>query len=56
MKEYERLKRKEEDEKQMKADSETNKKITNFLKSENNIVSKPIDGFKPGLLKFIILN
>ncbi|XP_060534658.1 nitric oxide synthase-interacting protein homolog [Cylas formicarius] len=46
LKEYERLKRKEEDENTQKRASEVEKKVASFLKSENNIVSKPIDGFK----------
>lgn len=41
LKEYERLKKKEEEETLEKSASEMNKKIKNFLNSENNIVSKP---------------
>lgn len=46
LKEYERLKKKEDDELEQKVMEATDKKINNFLNSENNIVSKPIDGFK----------
>lgn len=46
MKEYEKLKKKEEEENKEKQALEVDKKISTFLKSENNIVSKPIDGFK----------
>lgn len=42
MKEYERLKKKEEEETAEKSADELNKKISNFLKHENNIVSKPL--------------
>jgi len=47
LKEYEKLKRQEDEELQGKSIAEDNKKVTSFLKGENNIVSKPIDGFKP---------
>lgn len=46
LKEYERLKKNEEEELLDKTNAETSTKIKNFLESENNIVSKPIDGFK----------
>ncbi|XP_017773558.1 PREDICTED: nitric oxide synthase-interacting protein homolog [Nicrophorus vespilloides] len=46
LKEYEKLKKREEEELQQTVTNETNKKINNFVNSENNIVSKPIDGFK----------
>lgn len=48
MKEYEKLKKQEDDELLEKCTAEDSKRITNFLKSESNIVSKPIDGFKSG--------
>lgn len=48
LKEYEKLKKKEDEENAVKAASEVEKKVTSFLKEENNIVSKPIGGFKPG--------
>lgn len=51
MKEYDRLKKKELDENQIKHDIETTQKINKFLSAENNIVSKPIDGFKSGTYK-----
>ncbi|KAK4877540.1 hypothetical protein RN001_010046 [Aquatica leii] len=47
LKQYEKLKNDEKEEIQAKFTAETNKRICNFLKGENNIVSKPIDGFKP---------
>lgn len=46
LKEYERLKKKDEEELAVKEATETEKKVQTFLKNENNIVSKPIDGFK----------
>lgn len=48
LKEYARLKKKEEEENQVKLNTETNIKVSSFLSAENNIVSKPINGFKPG--------
>lgn len=45
MKEYERLKKSEEEELLEKASEETDEKIRNFLKAENNIVSKPVKAF-----------
>ncbi|XP_018570126.1 nitric oxide synthase-interacting protein homolog [Anoplophora glabripennis] len=47
LKEYEKLKKKEDEENAVKVASEVEKKVTSFLKEENNIVSKPIGGFKP---------
>lgn len=47
LKQYEKLKKQEEEEIQAKFTEQDNKKINTFLKGENNIVSKPIDGFKP---------
>jgi len=47
LKQYDKLKKQEDEELQEKTIAEDNKKVTNFLKGENNIVSKPIDGFKP---------
>jgi len=46
LKEYERLKKKEADELVNKKAEESEKKVQTFLKNENNIISKPIDGFK----------
>lgn len=45
LKEYERLKKSEEEELLEKASEETDEKIRNFLKAENNIVSKPVKAF-----------
>lgn len=45
LKEYERLKKNEEEELLEKASEETDEKIKNFLKAENNIVSKPVNAF-----------
>lgn len=45
VKEYERLKKSEEEELLEKASEETDAKIRNFLKAENNIVSKPVKAF-----------
>ncbi|XP_022917990.1 nitric oxide synthase-interacting protein homolog [Onthophagus taurus] len=47
VKEYERLSKKEEEENAELNLAETTNKINKFLKTENNIVSKPIDPFKP---------
>ncbi|CAH0551724.1 unnamed protein product [Brassicogethes aeneus] len=47
LKEYEQLKKREEDDDQEKEDLAMQKKVSSFLKSESNIVSKPLDGFKP---------
>ncbi|GLV32222.1 uncharacterized protein CBL_11821 [Carabus blaptoides fortunei] len=46
LKEYEKQKRKEEEELEEVAAAEKASRLSNFLKSEKNIVSKPIDGFK----------
>lgn len=46
LKQYDKLKKQEDEDLQEKVAAETNKKVTNFLKGESNIVSKPIDGFK----------
>ncbi|KAG5894146.1 hypothetical protein JTB14_024934 [Gonioctena quinquepunctata] len=46
LKEYERMKKKEEEENSQRNASEIDKKVSTFLKSENSIVSKPMDGFK----------
>lgn len=46
LKEYERLKKQEENDLLDKADAETSNKIKNFLQAENNIVSKPTSAFK----------
>lgn len=48
LKEYERLKRKAEEDNAQKTASDINKKVTTFLKDENNIVSRPIGGFATG--------
>lgn len=45
LKEYERLKKNEEEELLEKASEETQERIKNFLKAENNIVSKPVKAF-----------
>lgn len=45
LKEYERLKKSEEEELLEKASEDTNERIKNFLKAENNIVSTPIKAF-----------
>lgn len=45
LKEYERLKKNEEEELLEKASEDTNEKIKNFLKAENNIVSNPVKAF-----------
>lgn len=45
LKEYERLKKNEDEALLDKANAESDKKVKHFLKAENNIVSKPIDGF-----------
>lgn len=45
LKEYERLKKSDEEELLEKASEDTNEKIKNFLKAENNIVSNPIKAF-----------
>ncbi|KAJ8934773.1 hypothetical protein NQ314_013199 [Rhamnusium bicolor] len=41
LKEYEKLKKKEVEENALKAASEVDKKVTSFLKEENNIVNEP---------------
>ncbi|VEN36065.1 unnamed protein product [Callosobruchus maculatus] len=46
MKEYERLKKKEEDELTIQKVNEREKKVSSFLKEEDNIVSKRIAGFQ----------
>ncbi|XP_066250050.1 nitric oxide synthase-interacting protein homolog [Euwallacea similis] len=46
MKEYEKLKNRELEEVAIKQAMDAEKKIQSFLKSEANIVSKPLDGFK----------
>ncbi|KAL1517266.1 hypothetical protein ABEB36_001052 [Hypothenemus hampei] len=46
LKEYEKLKKKEEDDLANKQAQELEKKVENFLKTESNIVSKPLNGFK----------
>lgn len=40
LKEYERLKKKEEEEQNIQSSKELDDKISSFLKTENNIVSK----------------
>lgn len=40
------MKKKEEEDSLLKLSEEKEKRVDNFLKAENNIVSKPIDGFK----------
>ncbi|XP_050301613.1 nitric oxide synthase-interacting protein homolog [Anthonomus grandis grandis] len=46
LKQYEKMKKKEDEEINNKKTSELEKKVESFLKNENNIVSKPLDGFK----------
>lgn len=46
LKGYERLRKKEEEELASKNATAAQKKVQEFLKNENNIVSKPLDGFK----------
>lgn len=46
LKQYEKLKKKEEEDLALVAAGEVETKVKNFLKNENNIVSKPLDGFK----------
>ncbi|EFA00996.1 nitric oxide synthase-interacting protein homolog [Tribolium castaneum] len=46
LKEYERLKKKEDEENLDKATAETNQKVEQFLKGENSIISKPKSYFK----------
>lgn len=46
LKEYEQLKKKEENEDAEKEAQALDKKVSSFLKCENNIVSKPLDSFK----------
>lgn len=46
LKEYDRLKKKEDEELANKKASEIEAQVQKFVKSESNIVSKPIDGFK----------
>ncbi|KRT81329.1 hypothetical protein AMK59_5399, partial [Oryctes borbonicus] len=48
LKEYEKLKKQDTEETLQKIAAENNKKLADFLKSENNIVTKPINGFKSG--------
>lgn len=48
LKEYEKLKKQDNEESFQKIAAENSKKLAEFLKSENNIVTKPINGFKPG--------
>lgn len=43
---YEKLKKKEDEDLALVAANEVETKVKNFLKNENNIVSKPLDGFK----------
>ncbi|KAK9744539.1 Zinc-finger of nitric oxide synthase-interacting protein [Popillia japonica] len=47
LKEYEKLKKQDNEESFQKIAAENSKKLAEFLKSENNIVTKPINGFKP---------
>lgn len=44
LKEYEKLKRKDEEENDIKLSTENDAKVSAFLKSENNIVSKSFAG------------
>ncbi|XP_018330668.1 nitric oxide synthase-interacting protein homolog [Agrilus planipennis] len=46
LKEYEKLKKKEDEENEEKLLTETNNKVKQFFNTENNIISKPINGFK----------
>jgi len=46
LKEYERMKNKEEEQQKMNDVALNDKKVSSFIKSENNIVSQPVDGFK----------
>lgn len=48
LKEYEKLKKEDNEENNQKIIAENNRRLAEFLKSENNIVTKPIDGFKSG--------
>ncbi|CAG9821786.1 unnamed protein product [Phaedon cochleariae] len=47
LKEYERMKTKEIEDDAQKEANEVEEKVSKFLNTENNIVSKPMDGFKP---------
>lgn len=48
LKEYERLKKKEDESNLDKATAETNQKVEQFLKGENSIISKTSSPFKAG--------
>lgn len=48
LKEYEKLKKKEEEEISEKKQLEVVKKVCKFVDTENDIVSKPIGGFRTG--------
>lgn len=48
LKQFEKLKKKEQDDAANKIAGDMEKRVTTFLKNENNIVSKPLDGFKAG--------
>lgn len=50
LKQYEKLKRKEQEELVEKQQVDGVKKVSNFVAGENDIVSKPIGGFKPGAI------
>lgn len=45
LKAYEKAKKKEDDDEILKATTNTERKIKSFVNSENNIVSKPLNGF-----------
>ncbi|GJQ70690.1 hypothetical protein Trydic_g625 [Trypoxylus dichotomus] len=51
LKEYEKLKKQDTEEMLQKIATENNKKLADFLKSENNIVTKPVNGFKSGQMQ-----
>lgn len=50
LKEFDRLKKKESEEKTRKAAEEVDAKVSQFLKTENNIVSKPIGNSGKGMI------
>lgn len=56
LKEFEKLKKKEGEELQTKHIVEGDRRVSKFVVAENNIVSKPIDGFKPGEYSFVNCN
>ncbi|ENN73545.1 nitric oxide synthase-interacting protein homolog isoform X2 [Dendroctonus ponderosae] len=56
LKQFEKLKKKEQDDAANQIAGDMEKRVATFLKNENNIVSKPLDGFKAESSKSSISN